>query len=256
MKFSPILAAIAVCSSLIYSTVAQADAPMSAAQKSQIETIVHDYLMSNPEVIVQAVQTLQQKQVDSMRSKSEAAALKNIAVLNPSATTTSDPVAGNKKGKVTVVEMFDYQCPHCVEMGPTFSDLIKSNPDVRVIYKDFPIRGAVSVYAAKGAIAADKQGKYMEFHDAVMKAADGLTNAKVDGIAKSLGLDMTKWTTDRDSDATDKQIKATYKLATDLGVMGTPAIFIFKTTNPTMVDFIPGQVDLKYLQTSVSKVSS
>jgi protein-disulfide isomerase len=254
MKFSPIFTAIAVCSSLIIGTAATADETISAAQKSQIETIVHDYLMSNPEVIVQAVQTLQQKQVDAMRSKGEAAALKNIKDLNPSATST-DPMDGNKNGKVTVVEMFDYQCPHCVEMGPTFAALVKSNPDVRIIYKDFPIRGAISMYAAKGAIAANKQGKYMEFHDAVMKGADGLTNDKIDGIAKSLGLDMKKWAADRDSDAIDKQIKATYKLATDTGVMGTPAIFIFKTTDPTTVDFIPGQVDVKYLQTAVSKAS-
>jgi protein-disulfide isomerase len=208
--------------------------------------------MANPEVIIQAVQQMQQKQVDVMRTKTEAAALKNMKDLNLSPT-ASDPMDGSKNAKITVVEFFDYQCPHCVDMGAAFNSLVKANPDVRVIYKDFPIRGAVSLYAAKSALAANKQGKYMEFHDAVMKSADGLTNDKVDGIAKSLGLDMKKYAADRDSEAVTQQIKATYKLASDLGVMGTPAIFIFKSTNPTTVDFVPGQVDLKYLQNSVTK---
>jgi protein-disulfide isomerase len=254
MKFNAIFAAIAVCASLIYGTAAQADDNLSSAQKTQVQTIVHDYLMSNPDVIIQAVQSLQQKQVDAMRTKGETAALKSMKDLNPSAA-SSDPIDGNKNAKVTVVELFDYQCPHCVDMGPTVAALVKANPDVRIVYKDFPIRGPVSIYAAKGAIAANKQGKYMEFHDELMKGAQGLTNAKVDEIAKTLGLDMKQYASDRDSAATDQQIKATYKLASDIGVMGTPAIFVFKTSNPTTVDFIPGQVDTKYLQDAVSKAS-
>src|SRR5689334_12549783 len=69
----------------------------------------------------------------------------------------SDPVAGNPKGKVTVVEFFDYQCSHCMTMAPVIEAIIKNNPNVRVVFKDFPIRGPVSEFAAKAALAANKQ---------------------------------------------------------------------------------------------------
>jgi protein-disulfide isomerase len=257
MKLTQILMAGAIACSMAFATTAIADDTFSAAQKTQIEGIVHDYLLKNPDVIIQAVQSLQQKQMDQMRNKGAEAALKNANALFASAL---DPVAGNPQGKVSVVEFFDYQCPHCVDMDPVFAALIKSNPDVRVVYKDFPIRGAISMTAAKAALAAGKQGKYPEMHEALMKNAKDLTDAKIQELAKAAGLDMKTFKADMDGDAVKQQITGTYKLAQDIGIMGTPAIFIAKTTlpkdaNPAMIDFIPGQVDLKYLQDGVAKAN-
>jgi protein-disulfide isomerase len=257
MKFSPIFAALAVMTGLIFGTVAQAQDAISPAEKTQIETIIHDYIMKNPDIIIQAVQSLQQKQMDQMRVKGAEAALKNANALAASAL---DPVGGNPQGKISVIEFFDYQCPHCVDMDPVFTALAKANPEVRIVYKDFPIRGPMSMYASKAALAANKQGKYMEFHAALMKDAKDLSEKQIDAIAVTLGLDQKKFKADMNGDDVAQQIKGTYKLAQDIGIMGTPAIFVFKTTLPkdagaSAIDFIPGQVDQKYLQDSVDKAS-
>ena len=258
MKFTRIFAAITVASSLAFSVSAHADdqsAAFTDAQKTQIQSVVHDYLIKNPEVIADAVQGLQQKQMDQMRAKGQEAALKNAAVLFKQ---SNDPVLGNPDGKVTLVEFFDYQCPHCVEMDPDLMAVIKANPNLRVVMKEFPIRGPLSLYTSKAALAAAKQGKYLEFHEAVMKSAQALSQDKIMDIAKSLGLDVKKLKADMDSATTDAQIKATYKLAQELQLYGTPAIFIVKAETPKdakAIEFIPGQVDQKYLQGSIDKVS-
>jgi protein-disulfide isomerase len=253
MKFTRIFAAIAVASSLTVSAsaIAADTATFTDTQKTQIQTIVHDYLMKNPEVIADAVQSLQQKQMDQMRTKGQEAALKNSALLFKQST---DPVIGNPTGKVTLVEFFDYQCPHCVEMDPDLMAIMKANPDLRIVMKEFPIRGPLSLSASKAALAASKQGKYLEYHEAVMKDAQALSNDKLMDMAKSLGLDMKKFKADMDSADVDAQIKATYKLAQDLQLYGTPALFIVKSDAPKdakSIEFIPGQVDQKYLQSSI-----
>jgi protein-disulfide isomerase len=258
MKFTRIFAAIAVASSLAFSVSAQADdqaASFTDVQKTQIQGVVHDYLMKNPEVIADAVQGLQQKQMDQMRSKGQEAALKNASQLFKQ---TSDPVIGNADGKVTMVEFFDYQCPHCVEMDPDLVAILKANPNLRVVMKEFPIRGPISLIASKAALAAAKQGKYMEMHEALMKSAQSLSQEKVMALAKTIGLDTQKLKADMDSAAVDAQVKATYKLAQELQLYGTPAIFIAKSDLPKdakSIEFIPGQVDQKYLQGSIDKVS-
>jgi protein-disulfide isomerase len=255
MKLNQIITAIAVTTGLSFGSAFAADT-MTPAQKTQIESIVHDYIIQNPDVIVQAVQSMQQKQMDQMRSKGEAAALKNFSGLfsNP-----SDPMAGNAQGKISIVEFFDYQCPHCVDMDPVFVALIKANPNIRVVYKEFPIRGPISVFASKAALAANLQGKYIPFHEALMNGAKDLTEAKIMDIAATVGLDVKKLKTDMNGPVIAQQVKDTYKLAQDIGIYGTPAIFVAETTLPanasaSAINFIPGQVDQKYLQDAIDKV--
>lgn len=257
MKFSQIILAIAVTSGFTLGTAAYAADALSPAQKTQVEGVVHDYIIQNPDVIVQAVQSMQQKQMDQMRTKGEAAALKDAPALFAVAT---DPVAGNPQGKISIVEFFDYQCPHCVDMDPVFVGLIKTNPDLRIIYKEFPIRGPVSTYASKAALAANIQGKYIPFHEALMNASKDLTEAKIMEIAASVGLDVKKLKADMDGDVVSQQIKGNYKLAQEIGIYGTPAIFVAKSTLQKnaaagAIDFIPGQVDQKYLQDAIDKVN-
>ncbi|MDR3491089.1 MAG: DsbA family protein [Gammaproteobacteria bacterium] len=256
MKLNRTLIAIAVASGLAYGSTAFAkdqNATLSDTQKTQIEGVVHDYLMKNPEVIADAVKGLQEKQFDQMRKKTQDVATKNEPALF---NTPNDPVAGNPKGKVTVVEFFDYQCPHCVDMVPALNGLVKANGEVRVIYKEFPIRGPMSVTASKAALAANVQGKYMPMHEALMKSASSLTEEKIYSLAKDVGLDVEKLKADMKGDVVDKQIKANYKLAQDLQLMGTPALFVGKTDGKsTVVEFIPGQVDQASLQASADKAA-
>jgi protein-disulfide isomerase len=255
MKFTPIFTALAIACGLAVAPLAQAD-DFTAAQKDQIGVIVHDYLIKNPEVIAEAVQGLQQKQMDQMRQKGQEAALKNSDTLLKLST---DPIGGNPNGKITLVEFFDYQCPHCVEMEPDVAAVIKANPDLRVVYKEFPIRGEISVYAAKAALAANLQGKYQQFHELLMKNAQTLSKEKIMELAKTAGLDVKKLKTDMDDSNIDNQIKATYKLAQDLQLYGTPALFIVGSNTPKdakSIEFVPGQVNQKYLQTTIDKMKT
>lgn len=228
---------------------------MNPEQRAEIETIVHDYILNNPKVILETVQNMQKAQYAEMQKKTQEAAFQNVKALFSQ---SGDPVIGNPKGKVTIVEFFDYQCPHCVDMEPVVVGLVKANPDLRVVLKEFPIRGPLSIFASKAALAANKQGKYWEFSQAVMKQAQGLTEAKIFDIAKTLGLNITKLKADMTGTEIDNQIKETYKLAQALQIMGTPALFVAKTELPNgataeALEFIPGQVDQATLQASIDK---
>jgi len=227
--------------------------------KKQVEGVVHDYLVQNPDVVVQSLQSWQQKQMSESVSKTQNSSIK---LANEIFHQKGDPFSGNPKGKVTVVEFFDYQCPHCVDMHPVFDDLVKKNPNVRVVFKEFPIRGPASEIAAKVALAAEAQGKYMPFHAALMAEAGKapLTEGIIYSVAEKVGLDIAKVKEAVKSAEIDKQIKATYQLAQQLQLMGTPAIFIANSnvnskSAASSVVFVPGQVDANQLDKDIAKVS-
>jgi protein-disulfide isomerase len=257
MKVTRIFAAIAVGLSLSSFAVADDAGVFTPAQKDQLGVIIHDYIVKNPEVLATSLESMQQKQMDQMRAKGQDAAIKQSTQLLKQA---SDPVGGNAKGKVTLVEFFDYQCPHCVDMEPAIQATLKANPDLRIVYKEFPIRGDASLMAAKAALAAQKQGKYVEMHDDMMKNARTLNAQKIDQLAKARGLDMKKFKADMESPEVAATIKTNYKLAQDLMLFGTPALFISPTdlaanAPATAIVFIPGQTDEKGLQAAIKQVT-
>lgn len=226
-------------------------------QKTQIQQIVGQYLKENPEVIIEALQAFQRKQYEqaaqTIKSTQQSASKYVTALFNQA----NDPVAGNPNGKITVAEFFDYQCPHCVDMAPVMEDVIKTNPDLRVVYKEFPIRGPVSDFASRAALAANKQGKYFEFHNAIMKAKQPLTEASILDIAKNLGLNVDKLKTDMSDASVTKQIESNMKLGQDLKLLGTPAFFIGKTDakSSNSLNYIPGQISKDQLQDFIDKAS-
>lgn len=231
---------------------------VAAADKAKIEGIVHDYILQNPEIILQAVQNLQQKQVDQARKsvqKTRDMAPKFAAELFGQ---SNDPFIGNPNAKITLVEFFDYQCPHCVAMVPVMDALIKANPDLRVVFKEFPIRGSVSEYAARVALVANAEGKYFAFHKALMNGNEHLTKEAVLKVAKQVGLDPEKVKKDIESDAIKNKVQANVKLGQSLELIGTPAFFIAKTdvvTVPSGIEFTPGQSEQGPLQDLVNKVA-
>lgn len=263
MKLKPLVKMIAISSlALVGMNAAMAATPaVSPAQKAQIESVVKDYLLKNPEVLVQALQSFQQKQMDDAQKtmiKTQQSASKFATDLFHSA---NDPTAGNPNGKIIIVEFFDYQCPHCIEMTPILEGLIKSNSDVKVVFKEFPIRGPASELAAKAALAAKMQGRYFDFHKGLMAANKVLTQEDIYKIAQQVGLNVDKLKTDMNSDAVSKEIKEDYKLAQSLQLIGTPAFFIAKSdvsdSSPaTSVVFIPGQVDQAQLESVIAKLST
>lgn len=261
MKINSVIKVLAIASMMAFgaSSFAATDA-LSAGQKQQVETVVHDYLAKNPDVVIAALQSYQQRQMDQARKTIEKTQASLPQYANSLFHQTQDPTTGNPNAKVTVVEFFDYQCPHCVEMTPVLESVMKSNPDVRVVFKEFPIRGPASELAARAALAAKMQGKYFELHKALMAANRTLTEDDILKIAQSIGLNVDKLKTDMKSPTVEQQIKANYQLAQSLQLMGTPAFIVAKsnvtTTAPaSAIIFIPGQVDEGQLKTAISKIN-
>lgn len=224
------------------------------AEKAKIEAVVHDYLIRKPEILVEAMQVLQQKQYDqaqqTVKQTQKTATTYSNALFHQSA----DPVAGNPDGKITIVEFFDYQCPHCIDMAPTMEAIIKANPNVRIIYKDFPIRGPMSEMSARAALAAQKQGKYHALSQALLTANKPLTQDTILDIAKNKGLNVEKLQQDMNDSTVDNQLKANIKLAQNLKLLGTPAFFIGKTDGKSDINYVPGQMDQKQLQDMIDKM--
>lgn len=231
---------------------------VTPAERAKIEEVVHQYLLQKPEVIIEAVQNYQRKQYEQAEQTIKKTQQSAGAFAAPLFHQTNDPIAGNPNGKITVVEFFDYQCPHCVDMAPVVDAIIKANPDVRIVFKEFPIRGPVSDFAARAALAANKQGKYYEFSHKLLNAKPPLTQETVLQVAKESGLDVEKLKADMKDPAIDSQIKANTKLAQDLKLFGTPAFFIGKTDakSSDMINYVPGQMDQNQMQTAIDKAKS
>lgn len=166
---------------------------------------------------------------------------------------TNDPMAGNPHGQITIADFFDYQCSHCQHMTPTLDALVKANPKLRVVYKEFPIRGDVSENAAKACLAAKLQGKYLPFHEALMKLAGNINDEALLKIAKHLDLNIEQWKADMKSAAVAHELEANQKLAEELHLSSTPGFFIGKTKGSEVV-FINGAVDQAYMQNAINKI--
>lgn len=243
---------------LATSAVSYAADSFTPAQQTQIQNIIAQTLKDKPQIIIDALQNFQQKQYEQAAQTIKNTQQTASKFVNALFNQASDPVAGNASGKITVVEFFDYQCPHCVDMNPTLQDLMKNNSNVRVVFKEFPIRGPLSEFAARAALAANLQGKYMAFHDALMKAPQPYTQDAILTIAKNNGLDVDKLKTDMNSATVTGQIQANMKLGQDLKLLGTPAFFIGKSNakSSTALLYIPGQMTIEQLNDAISKANS
>ncbi len=214
----------------------------SGAQKTEIETVVHDYLLKNPQVLVDALNAYQKQQKDAdARSFSD-----KVGGYKDFLTSASSPAAGNAKGDVTVVEFFDYNCGYCKHALDDVTKLVDDDKNVRVVFKDYPILAPSSTEAAKYALASQKQGKYYEFHQKLMHYPGEKNEQAFRSIAKDLGLDFDKLKKDADSDEISAVLEKNKQAAHDLGIDGTPA-FIFNDT------LIPGYIDVNTMKEMVGK---
>jgi protein-disulfide isomerase len=196
--------------------------PETAMSKSDVEKIVKNYLLENPEVILEAVQRHQQKEEgDRLVSLADNAKKHAAALFNE-----AEPiVAGNPKGDITIVEFFDYRCPYCKKGKQNVTDLLKQDGNVRLVLKEYPILSAESDLAAHAAVASVAQGKYWDFHLALM-GAEELSEESIFATAKEVGLDVAKLKADMENAKVEKRLKDVQKLGRDLGVDATPTFFI------------------------------
>ncbi|MGD9152895.1 MAG: DsbA family protein [Gammaproteobacteria bacterium] len=223
-------------------------------QQAQIKVIIHNYLIQNPQVLVEASQALQEQQMQKLRRD----AIKAARISTDDLLRSNSPAVGASRGLVTVVAFLDYQCPFCRLMSPRLEHLIKTNPKMRVVFKEFPIHGQYSIMSAKAALAASLQGKYWEMHKALMKAKMPLTEQEIMDVAKSTGLDMKKLAVDMRKPWVKQEIDNVYRLAKKLNLIGDPSFFIMKSNmtdnSKDQIYFIAGYVSEQELQGAINKL--
>ncbi|MDR3498090.1 MAG: DsbA family protein [Parvibaculum sp.] len=195
----------------------------SDAQTRSIETIVHDYLLKHPEVLLEAMQAYDDKQAAAKAHAQNKAVAANRAPIYDDPTSF---VAGNPQGDVTIVEFFDYQCGYCKRVFEPLMDEIKKDGNIRLILKEFPILGPKSVVASHAALASMKQGKYFEFHQALFRNKAALTDDRIIEIAKSVGIDPVQMKKDMADPKIIKIIDRNEELARALAIDGTPGFVI------------------------------
>jgi protein-disulfide isomerase len=191
--------------------------------QDEFERRVRDYLLAHPEVIGEAINRLEAKQGEADAAAAGAALNDHVAEVYHD---PDSPVGGNPSGEVTLVEFFDYNCPYCRTMAPLMTQAEQADPNLRIVYKEFPILGAGSVFAAKAALAANNQGKYVAFHRALYQVHGQVDEAKVLEVAASVGLDVGRLKADMADNAIAAMIKKNEKLAQTLRISGTPGFIV------------------------------
>ncbi len=232
-----------LCAAVVAVGAAAAEEPFTPEKTSAIENIVREYILKNPEIIIEAARILRMRKETAARNQTRRTVLaRRDELFNDPAS----PVGGNPQGDVTVVEFFDYQCPYCKRVLPSIQALLAEDGNLRYVFKEFPILGKASVFAARAALAAQRQGKYLEFHMAVMPAKGKLTEAKVMRLAKTAGLDVDRLRRDMADGTIDDSIRRNLELASALNVNGTPAFVIGDTV-------VPGAVDIDTLRSLLAR---
>lgn len=200
--------------------------------RDAVRKIVRDYLLEHPEVIEDAIRILQARREAEQQDRTRAAiAAHDKALLaHP-----MSPVSGNPDGDVTLVEFFDYQCGYCKRSLKPVMDLLESDGQLRIVWKEFPILGPVSRFAARASMASEKQGRYLEFHEAVMGSQGKLTEDRVMALAADAGLDVGRLRRDMADPAIEDYLDETMRLARALGINGTPAFVIGDALAPGAV---------------------
>ena len=203
-------------------------APAQQITDEQVKQLALEAILENPQIIMQAVAILEQ------RKRERAASASNTVRLQLEQDPNS-PNLGNPDGDVTVIEFFDYNCPYCRKAGQTVQELLASDANVRVIYREWPILGEDSVFASRAALAARAQGKYEEFHWALMNGEGRASEASILKLARHLDLDVEKLQADMISPAVEAHIAQSSALARTLGFTGTPAFIVGDRTAPGML---------------------
>ncbi len=188
-----------------------------------IEQIVREYLLRQPEVIMESLENfrIQQQAAQQQLIKDTVMARQAELVADP-----TSPVAGAQTESINVVEFFDYRCGYCKGVHATVLNLPTHYPNVRLIFKEFPILGPESDLAAKAALAAHQQGAYLQFHEVLMATNKPVNERFVEQTAKTLNLDLDKLKADMESPKVKNILERNQELAAALGVEATPTFVI------------------------------
>jgi protein-disulfide isomerase len=248
-RFFPSLIAILFLVVINEPIVAQEkDTPPSLTkiERGEIENIIKDFILSNPEHIIKAIQGLRQREEIKKHDKIKG----NLINYHDDLISDPDtPVGGNQKGTINIVEFFDYRCGYCKRVLPDIVKLISSDKNIRFIYKEFPILGPQSITASKAGLAAwilDK-GKYQTFHHAMMRAKGGLSESRIMKLAAKSGYNIKELQKTMKIPRIDIILEKNYNLAKALDINGTPAFVIGDRV-------IRGAVDLETLKSLITEI--
>ena len=202
---------------------ANASSAFSPAQRKELESIIKDILLNNPEIMLEVQSALEAK-MDKIQAERMAIAIKEHAgeLYRP----VSSPVVGNTNGDVPVIEFFDYNCGYCKKALSEVAHLVDTDKKVRLILKEFPILAKGSEEASRVALAAKMQGKYWEFHRAMLGNQGQANEASALRVAEKIGLDMARVKKDMASPEVKKEIEDTRQLANKMGIQGTPHFIV------------------------------
>jgi protein-disulfide isomerase len=201
----------------------------SDGQRGDIEVIVRNYLLAHPEVLEDAMAELSKRQAAAEAEKHEASVTTNAEKIFNS---PRGVVLGNKDGDVTFVEFFDYNCGYCKRAMADMLDLMKTDPKLKVVLKEFPVLSEGSVEAAKVAVAVRMQDpggkKYLDFHQKLLGGRGPADKLRAIAAAKEAGLDIGRLEKDLASPEVRATIEENFKLAEAMGMNGTPSYVIGK----------------------------
>jgi len=242
IKLSLSLSALAGLIATVALLVATGVIESERASPTSFDVQARTYLMDHPEILLESIQRLDEKnKVAENNEITTALRDNNEQIFN----SPSSPVVGNVNGDVTVVEFFDYNCPYCRKAVPIVADALNADKGLRVVYKEWPILGPGSQFAARAALASHAQGKYEALHQALMTSPGSVDEAATLEIARSVGLDVERLKGDMESPAIKTELERNFTLAEKLRITGTPAFVIGE-------EILRGLVDLTTLQQTIS----
>ena len=202
------------------------------------ERRVRSYLLKRPEVIIEAVRRLEGRQQAAEQADAQTVVKKRADDIFRDA---DSPIGGNPQGDVSLVEFFDYNCPYCRRVAPVMAEAEATDPKLRIVYKEFPILGPNSTFAAKAGLAVHRQGKYIVFHQALMQGRGSVDEARVLEVAAKVGANVERMKADMNDPAIETAIARNLALAQALRINGTPGFVIGE-------QILRGATDLKTLQ--------
>ena len=199
--------------------------------EADIKRLALEAILEKPEILIEALSILQERE-NAALAEAQSTALTELR----DDFEQNAPIFGNLDGSVTLVEFFDYNCGYCRRAAPEVKAVLETSKDVRIVYREFPILGPGSEIAARASLAARNQGKYQQFHEAMMALNGQAFEASVMEVAGDVGLDLEVLKTDMQSDLVNDHIAASLRLAEALRITGTPTFVLGDEIIPGVIE--------------------
>jgi protein-disulfide isomerase len=209
----------------VFAAPASAD-EFTPAQKQELGAFIKDYLVNNPDVLRAAIEALDKHDKEAADEERQKTVVSQSGQLFSS---KYQATIGNPKGSATLVEFFDYNCHYCKGALPDVTKLMKDDPNLKLVLKDYPVLGPGSVEAAKVASAARNQlsgDKFWAFHSKLLAIHGPVGKTEALAVARELGLDMDKLAKDMDSPEIKNGLDEVMQLADALQINGTPTFVV------------------------------